>query len=67
MNISRKQYITPQATVAQLNGWYTVCVPLSLTSSPANPKSEVYTKKRGFADAMDEADDTEEELKNILW
>ena len=42
-------------------------VPLSLTSSPANPKSEVYTKKRGFADAMDEADDTENELKSILW
>ena len=67
MNPSKKQYITPQATATQLNGWYTVCVPLSRTSVSASSSREVYTKKRGHMDAMNDTEDAEEEMKGILW
>ena len=67
MKASKKQYITPQATVTQLNGWCTMSVPLSRTSVSASSSREVYTKKRGHMDAMNDTEDAEEDLKGILW
>ena len=42
-------------------------VPLSRTSVSASSSREVYTKKRGHMNAMNDTEDAEEELKGILW